>query len=237
MVETLMFYLLALALTLAPASDSQVRIDLVDLANGEIESLVATRTDEGWRLEQEGRGGEALIVKRQGDGLDFQMPGEKEPMHVGLPDAAVMLPGATAPKSITLGDQEYTVLPSGAMYYILAKGREQLVTVRPMGAAAAVQATGTLRYKKVEPAMTPEAYQGIEFTLEREGQDALALSPSDAVSHDALVAMEGKTVEVSGVMTKGRDPLPGEAYPMGPDGKPLPRVDRLEVRSIRESAK
>lgn len=237
MAETLMFYLLALTLSLAPSSESQVRIDLVDLAEGGLERLIATRTDDGWRVVQEGKGQEALVAKRQGDGFDLTIPGEKEPMHIALDDAVEMLAGIRERTSLKLSGKEYTVLPSGDLVYVTAKGQSLLVTMRPVSSSAEVQATGTLRYRKVEPAMTPEAYQGVEFTLEREGQDALALSPSDAVSHDALVAMDGKTVEVSGVMTKGRDPLPGEAYPMGPDGKPLPRVDRLDVRSIRESAR
>ncbi len=237
MVDTLIFYLLALALSLAPASETQVRIDFVDPAEGTVESLVATRTDDGWRVEQEGKGEAAMIARRQGDGFDLAIPGEKEPLHVALGDAAAKLAGLKERTTLTLGEQEYTVLPSGDLAYVMAKGHGDLVVVRPMGASAEVQAVGTLRYRELEPAMTPEGYQGVEFTLERDGQEPLALSPSDSAAHDALVALNGKRVEVRGTMHPGRDPLPGEAYPMGPDGKPLPRQPRLMVRSIQESPK
>ncbi|GEM_PF-6908067 len=237
MVDTLMFYFLALALSLAQPSESQLRIDFMNPAEGRIETLVATRTDDGWRVGREDNGEAALFAKNQGGEFEFVIPDQKDAIKVSLGDAATTLAGCTERLSLTLGGQEYVVIPSGDMTYLMAKGRGECAAVRRMGSPALVQATGTLRYRKVEPAMTPEAYQGIEFTLEREGQDSLALSPSDAVSHDALVALDGKRVDVGGVMTKGRDPLPGEAYPMGPDGKPLPRVDRLEVRSVRESAK
>lgn len=237
MADMLIYSLLALALSLAPASESQVRIDLVNLGEGGVDGVIATRTDDGWSLKEVRKNEAPAMAKRQGDGFEFTVPGQKDPIHVALGDAAAKLAVVTVPTVFAVDGHEYTVVPSGEVYYVMAKGRDVLATVRPVAASVEVKATGTLRYVKVPAVKSPEAYQGIEFTLERDGEKPLPLTPSDSVTHEALVALDGRRIEVTGMMQAGRDPLPGEQYPIGPDGKPVPREDRLEVRFVREAGK
>jgi len=82
--------------------------------------------------------------------------------------------------------------------------------------------TGTLHYKAIEPRKSVEAYLGVEFTLDADGTEHV-LKPTDRVSRDALIALDGKPVEVTGVLVEGSKPCSWEQYPMDMDGKPMKR--------------
>lgn len=72
------------------------------------------------------------------------------------------------------------------------------------------------------------------FVINVDGQ-SIILRPSDQVSEADLEAAVGKTVRVTGkeVPYEPYEPKhPGEQYPTGPDGKPLPRGGGIRVLSL-----
>lgn len=91
-----------------------------------------------------------------------------------------------------------------------------------LDALAAKTLAGTVHYKAIEPRKSVEAYLGVEFTLDADGT-AHVLRPTDRVPRDALIALDGKAVEVTGVLVEGSKPCSYEQYPMDMDGKPLKR--------------
>jgi hypothetical protein len=108
----------------------------------------------------------------------------------------------------------------------------QPATTQPAATQPAVPAPrtlqGTLTYRPLPKAQSVEAYEGVEFRL-----DDLPLAPSAAVGPAALIALDGRKVEVVCVMKAQSLPRPDEAYPMGADDRPLPRPARCEVLSVR----
>ena len=72
---------------------------------------------------------------------------------------------------------------------------------------------------------------GVEFTLR--GDDAeTVLAASDNVSHEQLVAHDGKRVRVTCTPREPQPPNPMESAPMGPDGAPLQRPTKCAVTEL-----
>lgn len=232
MIDTVLFKLLALALYLAASGGSDFALDLVDVSKGEVASMKVVRTADGFRIE--GLGGEPMTVKQQGSRFDFHLPGEGRPLAIDLGKEAARLGKSADAVRLTLDGQEFQIAPSGSVRYLLAQGSSTLVVAhRPATTGSGGKWTGILRVHDVPQTMSVKAYLANEFTLEREGQPELALAPTDAVSADDLRAADGKQVGVEGELAAPTPPQEGEAYPMGPDGKPLERSARFQVRALR----
>ncbi len=72
---------------------------------------------------------------------------------------------------------------------------------------------------------------------ERSAQEGVILRPSEGITLDNFAQYIGKRVEVQGKYLPLEPYVPQspiESYPMGPDGKPLPRGGGFQVLSIRE---
>ncbi len=107
---------------------------------------------------------------------------------------------------------------------------------RDAAAASGVrELRGTLRYKPLPQTKSLEAYHGIEFTLES-GAEVVALDTSDAVSHELLEALNGQFVVVTCTPRTMALPTPTEAYPVDPNGSPVPRAARCDVTAIARGA-
>lgn len=231
MVDTLLFHLLALALSLLPPSLSEARFDLVDPAKGEIVQLRVKRTADGFQIDG---AGDTLTATLRGRTFAFGMPGDTEQVKVDLAAVTAAQLSSAENQVLTIAEQQFQVAPSGAVRYVMAEGRTQMIVAHiPAAAAASVRMTGTLRVHEVPQTMSVKAWLANEFTLERPGLPEVALSPSATVSRADLIAQDGQTVEVEGVTVPAPAPNPEEAYPMGPDGKPLERDPSFEVRAMR----
>ena len=86
---------------------------------------------------------------------------------------------------------------------------------------------GTLTYTRLPETKSVEAYEGIEFRVA-----GTAVEPSEAVSRDVLMGLDGKSVTVRCTMRTPPPPARHESYPVGMDGRALPRPDRCTVSSI-----
>lgn len=95
-----------------------------------------------------------------------------------------------------------------------------------------VTLAGTLKYTEIAPRKSVEAYMGVEFTLVTSDGEHV-LKATDRVSREALVALDGKAVEVVGVLVKPRKPCPWEQYPTGMNGEPLERPDAYHLLSAK----
>lgn len=102
----------------------------------------------------------------------------------------------------------------------------------PSPMAASLSYSGKLTYTELPATKSVEAYLGVEFTLTT-ASGPVVLDSSDNVSHDALIALDGKTIEVQCSPRRPRPPSPDESYPMGPDGQPLARPTKCVVYSVQ----
>ncbi|MCA9661542.1 MAG: hypothetical protein KC486_24595, partial [Myxococcales bacterium] len=90
---------------------------------------------------------------------------------------------------------------------------------------------GVLEYQELPRTKSVAAYMGVEFTLR--GDDAeTVLAASDNVSHEQLVAHDGKRVRVTCTPREPQPPNPMESAPMGPDGAPLQRPTKCAVTEL-----
>lgn len=91
---------------------------------------------------------------------------------------------------------------------------------------------GTLRYTELPKTRSVEAYLGVEFVLTDADGAEHVLAPSSAVSHETLVAADGKAVAVTGRWVEPTPPDPNSSYPTGADGEPLERPAHYEVQTL-----
>ncbi|MCU0655593.1 MAG: hypothetical protein MUF64_09965 [Polyangiaceae bacterium] len=90
---------------------------------------------------------------------------------------------------------------------------------------------GRLQFRELPAVKSVQAYEGVEFSLQGEGGESLALTPA-AVPRERLQALDGKQVELRVRRVEGAAPSPLEQAPLGPDGKPLRRPARHEVLEV-----
>ncbi len=112
-------------------------------------------------------------------------------------------------------------------------GSARLEPPAPAAAEAGEPLRGRLVHEPIEPgAQSVEAYLGIEFFLEVDG-GRIDLRPTEAVPAEALAALAGRRVELTGATRPGVAPPPELAAPLGPDGLPLLQGGGFAVASVR----
>ena len=97
---------------------------------------------------------------------------------------------------------------------------------------AAKRLEGTLRYTELPRTKSTAAYMGVEFELVDAAGAEHVLAPSEAVTHDTLVAQNGKRIAITGTWFEPPAPDPMSSFPTGPDGKPLKRPGRYRVLTL-----
>jgi hypothetical protein len=87
--------------------------------------------------------------------------------------------------------------------------------------------TGVLTYAPLPETKSVEAYEGVEFRVA-----GTPVESSESVSRDMLMGYDGKSVTVRCTMRTPPPPAMHESYPVGMDGRALPRPARCTVSSI-----
>ncbi len=230
MVDQVFLSLLVFVISLAPPDQKEVRVDLGDLSGGSVQSLVATRTEEGWTVRAAAGGDETMVFQRTGDGV-FKVTMGHDELEIDIrPLTGSMAPLEKSPtQSLAFGGEKVVVSRTADGVYIFNPEDRKFLVARVD--AAATRLHGLLTHKEIEPTMSVEAYLGNEFILEQDGGATTVLRPSASVTRETLLALAGKRVEVGGGMVEGKAPSPEEAAPME-NGKPMLRGAGFEVRSI-----
>lgn len=92
---------------------------------------------------------------------------------------------------------------------------------------------GILHFRELPRTKSVAAYDGVEFFLETDGEER-KLAPSEGLSREALLAFDGKRVEVEATWLAPEAPKGAGAHPVGADGSPRPRAGRWSVTAATE---
>ncbi len=92
---------------------------------------------------------------------------------------------------------------------------------------------GTLHFRELPRTKSVAAYDGVEFFLEIDGEER-KLAPSEALSREALLAFDGKRVEIEAKWRPPESPKGQGAHPVDADGSARPRAGRWMVTAATE---
>jgi hypothetical protein len=240
MVDVVALLMLLIALLLAPADEKEITIDALEPAQGRIETLLATRTAEGFSIKPVTMDGDAILVKRHPEKKNVFVMGETEVDASDL--IAELIEAKTPERSAKHGDDTIRVATRGNVQYVCATGHNQVFVRRPAPAKTAEPAktdkaektyAGTLKVRQGPARMSVDAYQFGDITLKCADMRTLTLVATETCKKEDLEKLDGKKVELVGVEEEAGAPDPREAHPTGPDGKALKRANRIRVRSVK----
>ena len=137
MVDLFMIALMVLSCLLGPEDAAQLAIDVLDPATGEVRTVEATRTPQGYHL---GSAGETpVVITKLGRGrFKVVLPGEEDPIAVDLSAAVTALEKRGPVQSFELQERTVRVTRSrGLNYMAVPKSSEaRLFVVRAAPAPA-----------------------------------------------------------------------------------------------------